>query len=309
MGRGGQGVASELASKDFADLDNSAWVPALGGLAHGSGTMATVVTIAAHYAPEVIRERKIDVAMWKEGTIRSILSGSMGEGLHYFDLRGTYTLQQAILDRVTAASEGRGVAADIVSVSIRFPTWGIINRDGLRDTLLKAPWLWVMAAGNSGTDMGQEKRTCFEDVPREMRKDENIMCVGALEQGVVQDRIASYSNYGARVDVYAFESYISHCPNGTSCSTPAITGAAAVLKARFPSLTPAQLKQAIVAAAEERTLPVADDMGARMAGSSHTPQMRTVKVFDPITMLPRALAQAQAQALAEAPALAVAAAQ
>jgi hypothetical protein len=296
LGRGSEGHPNEMASKDFADLDDSPWIPAVGGLSHGSGVMATVLTVAAHYAPEVIRERKIDIGMWKDSTVRGLLSGSVGEGMPYFDGRQAYSIHAAIQDRVAAAVAGQGVVADIVSVSLRFPSWPILDRDGLRDTLLKAPWLWVMAAGNSGADVSEEKRTCFEDVPSHLRRDENILCVGALEQGIVQDKITDYSNYGSRVDVYAYESYITHCPNGTSCSTPAVSGAAAVLKARFPELTPAQLKQAIVAAAETRTLPVADPMREQIEGRHFRPRTRTVKVFDPITMLPRAIAQAQALA-------------
>jgi hypothetical protein len=302
LGRGAEGRADEMVSKDFSDLDNSAWIPAIGGLSHGSGTMATVLTIAAHYAPEVIRERRIDVGMWKDSTVRGLLSGSIGEGMPYFDLRQGYSIHHAIQDRVAAAVAGQGVTPDIVSVSLRFPSWPVLDREGLRDTLLKAPWLWVMAAGNSGEDVAVERRTCFEDVPRELRRDENILCVGALEQGIVNDKITDYSNFGSRVDVYAYESYIRICPNGTSCSTPAVSGAAAVLKAKFPSLTPAQMKQAIVNAAETRTLPVSDPAREAIEGRSFRPRTRTIKVFDPTTMMSRALAQAEA--LVAAPQLA-----
>ena len=289
----GRGVEGEMPSKDFSDRDSNPWIPAFGMLEHGSGVMATVLTIAAHYAPELLTQRKIDVGMWKESSVRSLLAGEPFRELHHFDLAGMFSLFAGIDERIQAARQGTGVSPDVVSMSLGFPTWSLIEKTGLRDMLLQAPWLWVMAAGNGGVNVSEEKRSCFDDVPAELRKDDHILCVGALEQGIVQDRIRGYSNFGARVDVYAYESYIRHCPNGTSCSTPAVTGAAAVLKASFPALTPALLKQAIVEAAEERELPVENETAERAQHTSYVPELRRVRVFDPETMLGRAMKVAQ----------------
>ncbi len=146
------------------------------------------------------------------------------------------------------------------------------------DLLTKTPWLWVMSAGNAGVDLSEEKFECFADVPAEKRKRENILCVGALKRGIITDRIASYSNHGELIDVYAYETYTELCPAGTSCSTPAISAAAAVLKSKFPALTSAQIRASIVEAADSRTLEVEDEM-ASMFGMPL--EKRTVKVFDP----------------------------
>ncbi len=73
---------------------------------------------------------------------------------------------------------------------------------------------------------------------------------------MLRDKIAGYSNYGSKVDLYAYESYSDLCPNGTSCSTPAISGAAAAVAAKYPELTPEQIKSVLLEASERRTLEV-----------------------------------------------------
>jgi subtilisin family serine protease len=205
-----------------------------------------------------------------------------------------YSLHKGINDGIEAYEAGR-VSPHIVSMSLSFPSWSFRNKDGQRDFLKRAPWLWVMAAGNSATDIGLERRTCFGDVPSEYRKDDAILCVGALEKGMTGDRIAHYSNFGTRVDVYAYDSYIRHCPNGTSCATPAISAAAAVIKAKFPAMTTAQLKQAIVAASVERDLEIAPRPARSPLAPASRPTgvKRRVRVFDPATMIPKALEQAR----------------
>lgn len=286
----GNGKDGQISSGDYTDGDGNAWLPAVNGsFGHGSGTSATLLTIMAHYAPQSLRERKLDLAMWKVFGARELLAGP-AEGMVNWIPRPV--MHEAIIKRIDGVSKGE-VAPKIVSVSMGFPFAEGAEMVGKGDVLLKAPWLWVMAAGNSGITLQEESyKTCFDDVESSKRVDGRILCVGALVQGIVNDKIASYSNYGDRVDVYAHESYIGLCPNGTSCSTPAVSGAAAVIAARYPRLSPEKIKQAIVEASEERELEVDlgdNPMAQLMAELTGQKPTRVVKVFNPPAMLPKAL--------------------
>ncbi|MCM2279244.1 MAG: S8 family serine peptidase [Oligoflexia bacterium] len=291
----GNGKDGQLSSGDFVDADPNPWLPADGAsFSHGSATSASVLTVMSHYAPELLRSRKLDLAMWKLYSIRDYLAGPLKDRV---DWSSRFGVPEAIISRI----EGAQVKPKIVSVSMGFMRLGeLFTQLGRQGVLLKAPWLWVMAAGNSGVELSQEAFSgCFDDFPAEERPDARILCVGALKQGIVNDVIAGYSNFGKRVDVYAFDSYIQLCPSGTSCATPAVAGAVAVIAGKYPSLTPEQLKEVILEAAEEKTLKVEYDSPglAALATSQGLPAERTVKVFNPGAMIPRALEIARRKAL------------
>jgi thermitase len=111
--------------------------------------------------------------------------------------------------------------------------------------------LYVVAAGNSGINVDSKPvYPCAYDLA-------NVVCVGASDPN---DQAASFSNYGATsVDVfapgvaifstehgaYAFES-------GSSMASPHVAGEVALLRARNPGLTTAQLKSAILNTAEPK---------------------------------------------------------
>lgn len=289
----GNGENGSLAQGDFTDGDKNPWIPSEGILAHGSGTSATLLTILAHYAPEVLKERKLDLAMWKTYGIRDFLAGPASD---FVSWNNRLPVVEAIVRSIDS-----GAPAKVVSVSMGFGLQRALNAIGKDDLLRKAPWLWVMAAGNGGVALAEGRpASCFSDVPAEMRRDENVLCVGALIPGIVNDQIAYYSNFGDRVDVYAHESYIGLCPNGTSCATPAVSAAATVIAAKHPELTPAQIKQAIVEASEERELEVGGfdpEVTAIMEQlGTHTREFRKVRVFNPPAMLGRALEIARQKA-------------
>ncbi|MCM2323013.1 MAG: S8 family serine peptidase [Oligoflexia bacterium] len=286
----GNGEGGQLSSGDFADGDLNPWLPAIGSqFGHGSGTAATILTIMAHYAPDALRSRKLDMAVWKLDSARDLLKGpQFSEGTGETNWASRTGIVEAIVSRI----EDDQAKPKIVSVSLGFRLAKLAASIGRSALLLRAPWLWVMAAGNSGTDVSEERySSCFDDFAAAERVDARILCVGALKQGIVNDKIAGYSNFGERVDVYAFESYIGLCPSGTSCATPAVTGAVAAIAAAYPSLTPEQLKEVIVEASRVETLEVQYDnpMQAAVARSRGLPTARTVKVFDPASMLPRAM--------------------
>lgn len=284
----GNGAEGQIASGDFADGDGNPFLPAVerDGFSHGTGTTATVLTILAHHAPEILRERKLDLAVWKVRSIRSLLSFPLPDSMSFMN---RLPLHQGLLARAMSENE---VAPKIVSVSMGFNLSGVMNTEERQQALKKAPWLWVMAAGNSGQQVEESTpASCFMDVDASLRADERVLCVGALKRGIVNDKVADYSNYGDRVDVYAYESYIDLCPNGTSCSTPSVAGAAAAVAAKYPSLSSEQIKQVIVQASEERELEIdfSNPTMKKMAEMQGKPLSRKVRVLDPQSMMPKVL--------------------
>ncbi|MEK6704622.1 MAG: S8/S53 family peptidase [Bdellovibrionota bacterium] len=288
---GREGKKGELASFDYADDDANPWLSAISdNFSHGSSTSATLLTVAAHYAPEVLRERKLDLAVWKMYSIRDMLAGTFQDITNW---RGRFF---PILDSVIAsARSGKdSLKPKVVSVSMSFNTKEFLSIAKQEDLIKNTPWLWVMSAGNEGVDVNQVVvPSCFNDLAADKRSDARILCVGALVRGIVNDKITSYSNFGKRVEVYAYESYTNLCPNGTSCSTPAVASTAAILAAKFPKITPEQIKEVILESAEERELETDGDNFLGPYGTLKKPVLRTIKVFDPTTMLQVAIENAK----------------
>lgn len=289
LGIGGPGRESELASKDYADDDSNPFAPSEAGLGHGTGTAATFLTMISHLSPETLLERKLDLAMWKIETLRAVLAGPYGDG----DLWRNRPLgkQQAILDGITSD----GIKPKVVSVSLSFTMGSVLKELGMPSALKASPWLWVMAAGNRGVDLANDRRGCLGDLDPSDRPTDRMLCVGAVKRGILRssDQIAKYSNYGARVDVYSYESFSEHCAGGTSCSTPAISAAAAILAARFPSLAPEQIRMAILDASEKRTLAFEtdpNDIVTRLKRQRGLlPAEVEAKFFDPERMMGKAI--------------------
>ncbi len=285
---------------DYADGDLNPYLPAMGDtLSHGSGTTASVLTVLAHYAPEGLQKKNIAVNVWKTYSIRNLLSGTSSL---QSDWKMRFSLQEGILAQILRKNENNPESPlpppHVVSVSMAFGFQPLLEAAKQTDVLKKAPWLWVMAAGNSAVTMATDQiPPCFSDVPKANRMDERTLCVGALVRGILTDRIAYYSNYGDRVDIYTYESFTGLCPNGTSCSTPAISAAAIALKERYPTLTPEQIKKALVKASVSRELIIDLDYGnphvKELADLGLIESKRTVNFFDPTTMLPKAFEEAR----------------
>ena len=112
-----------------------------------------------------------------------------------------------------------------------------------------------IVAGNNSRNLDS---SFYNNYPAEYNLS-NIVVVGASTSSA---GLASYSNYGSvTVDVVApGSSVLSTLPgnrygylSGTSMATPMVTGAAALLLAANRSLTAAQLKQRLIAGADEST--------------------------------------------------------
>ena len=151
--------------------------------------------------------------------------------------------------------------------------------------------LFVVAAGNRGADVdASPDYPCVIPEP-------NLLCVAAT---TASDALASYSNWGATsVDVAAPGDPITstcigtaaYCvKSGTSMAAPHVAGVAALLAARVPSATAAQLKQAILASA--RPVPALAGQVASGALLDAAAALRdtdgdgTIDVFDPTPGVP-----------------------
>jgi thermitase len=112
--------------------------------------------------------------------------------------------------------------------------------------------LYVVAAGNDGTDNDDPSTPFYPcDAP-----EANVICVGASDQS---DQPAYFSDYGpTSVDLFApGVSILSTYPggyaydDGTSMATPMVSGTLALMLAKNPALTAAQLKGDLLASVDE----------------------------------------------------------
>ena len=142
--------------------------------------------------------------------------------------------------------------------------------EGLRTTIANYDGLFVCSAGNDGTN-----NNSVPHYPSNFRLP-NLISVGAINSF---NYPCDFSNYGATtVDIFApgynilscyttrgctgdcnalddgfqpcfAEGY--HYMSGTSMAAPYVTGVAALIKAKYPDLTPAQIKARIMQGAEQ----------------------------------------------------------
>jgi thermitase len=117
--------------------------------------------------------------------------------------------------------------------------------------------LYVVAAGNSGTDNDNPSTPFY---PCDYTEP-NLICVGASDQN---DQLASFSDYGpSTVDLFApgvdiLSTWLSSggsaqyaFADGTSMATPMVSGTLALMLARNPSLTAAQLKSDLLSSVDQ----------------------------------------------------------
>lgn len=117
--------------------------------------------------------------------------------------------------------------------------------------------LIVTGAGNDGNDLDDPNNHNYpnDHANSGVEISDNMINVGALEPKYGSGLVAYYSNYGQKnVDVFAPGSAIySTLPNntygyeeGTSMSSPAVAGLAALIRSQYPKLSAAQVKKIIM---------------------------------------------------------------
>lgn len=165
------------------------------------------------------------------------LGGTQGKGSTSNAVRGIY---------YAIDMRNRGVNVRVINAS-----WGGGNESqALRQAISdanNAGILFVCAAGNAGNNIDDDP-----DFPAAYSIDlPNAISVAALNQS---GSLASFSNFGhnsvsvAAPGVSIFSTYPGTYAalNGTSMSTPYVSGIAVLLWSHEPSLTPAEVKQRIV---------------------------------------------------------------
>ncbi|KGO92773.1 S8 family peptidase [Flavobacterium subsaxonicum] len=127
--------------------------------------------------------------------------------------------------------------------------------------------LIVFAAGNEGLDLDGESGARFPNDDKNTLTEytDNILTIGALTYEYGPELVADFSNYGkTKVDVFSPGVRIyATTPNntysflqGTSMASPNAAGVAALIRAYYPTLKAAQVKQIIM----ESGLPVTFDV-------------------------------------------------
>jgi subtilisin family serine protease len=159
--------------------------------------------------------------------------------------------------------------------------------------------LLVHAAGNDSRDLDATPNNFPSNAYLDGKAIPNLITVGASSRFNTPDLPASFSNYGPKhVDVFAPGVAIySTVPgggydlkSGTSMACPVVAGMAAVLKAYYPTLTAAQLKQCILQSA------VVNHTQVRKPGTKELVDFATLSRTGGIANLFGAVQQAQQMA-------------
>lgn len=114
--------------------------------------------------------------------------------------------------------------------------------------------LLVHAAGNEGKNVDKEPRYPSNLYMGSNKQIPNFVNVGASDQRLDNNLVASFSNYGKKnvdvfapgVDIYSTIPDNQYKPNsGTSMASPVVSGLAAVLMSYYPTLSTQQIKEII----------------------------------------------------------------
>ena len=150
-----------------------------------------------------------------------------------------------------------------MNIPIANCSWGGSNNEPLMQAIQSCTdTLFVAAAGNGNNNVGIDMDNAAAYPAR--YKFDNVISVGASNS---DNKLAGFSNYGTSVDIAAPGVNIwSTCNtdlkkdsykyiSGTSQATPLVASMAAVLKGKYPSLTPAEIKDCLKEGATIATNP------------------------------------------------------
>lgn len=131
------------------------------------------------------------------------------------------------------------------------------NQDAVEEAIIYSEEkgvLLIHAAGNEGKNVDKEPRYPSNKYMGSKKQIPNFINVGASDQKLGNNMIASFSNYGKKdvdvfapgVDIYSTIPDNQYKPNsGTSMASPVVSGLAAMLMSYYPSLSTQQIKEII----------------------------------------------------------------
>lgn len=264
-------------------------------ITHGTKTALILAHVISRFAPDELQRDRFKIANWRDVSTTSAVFGGIDVG----------SIDQIIYEQMEARKGA--TPPHIISVSQSSNSYQRISQAGKGDLLNKTRSLWVMSAGNDeGADIHKvEIPGCFADFPQEARPSDRILCVGSMRKKSFFEgggyEVLSHSTVGSAVDVYTVESYVDElglAPRGsiygTSFATPAMAAVAAMVKEKFPILTPQKIKKAIINSSESVT---ANQVRGAIEIANHkkiqVQERLDVRVFDPNRMMKRLFAEAQ----------------
>lgn len=147
----------------------------------------------------------------------------------------------SVSNTVNGIREAIEKQVDIINLSLAAKRSSQALNDAVLDAL-NAGITVIVAAGNASADVSQFSPANLTDA--------GVIVVGAAE---ADGSLASYSNYGSSIDLYAYGSEILCCSNsggytaatGTSIAAPHITGLAALLILTHDGISPEEIETRI----------------------------------------------------------------
>ncbi len=190
---------------------------------------------------------------------------------------GTWSSVICGIDFVTSKAPANGGPITVANMSLGGSgaddgNCGLTNNDALHQAICRsvaAGVTYVVAAGNETDNAANHVPAAYDEVITVSALSDSDGKPGgtggapSCRTGERDDYFASFSNFGPDVDIAApgvcilstWKGGAYNTISGTSMATPHVTGVAALYIATHPGATPAQVKQALIAAQEPGPIP------------------------------------------------------